>query len=395
MKRGLMWKLLRSHMSKSQLVGFSLANLIGLMIVVLAVQFYNDVLPVFNDQESFISKDYLIVTRNITSAGAMMGNTSQFSDADIADIERQPWCRKVGRFVSSEFGVTASIGQGSMMRTQLFFESIPSEFIDVDPTWTFDPSHPQVPVIMSRDYLSLYNFGYASTQGLPKISEGNATSVPIAFTFNGNGKSETMMGRIVGFSSRLNTIVVPAEFMQWANSRYGKGGASPVQRLIVEVNRPGDPHIHDYMSAHRYVVAGDKMESGKAYYFLTLIITIVIIVGIIISLLSFFVLMLSIYLLLQKNTKKLQDLLMLGYSPVEVSRPYVKVVVYINLVVLMLAIVGMLLARVSYMRVLSDLGTQGGSIVPAIAVASGIMACITMGNVVAIKRKIASLWIQG
>lgn len=102
MKRGLMWKLLRSHMSKSQLVGFSLANLIGLMIVVLAVQFYNDVLPVFNDQESFISKDYLIVTRNITSAGAMMGNTSQFSDADIADIERQPWCRKVGRFVSSE-----------------------------------------------------------------------------------------------------------------------------------------------------------------------------------------------------------------------------------------------------------------------------------------------------
>ena len=55
MKKGLMWKLLRQHISKMQLVGFSVANLVGLTIVILAVQFYSDVLPVFNDQESFIS----------------------------------------------------------------------------------------------------------------------------------------------------------------------------------------------------------------------------------------------------------------------------------------------------------------------------------------------------
>ena len=84
MKKGLMWKLLRQHISKMQLVGFSVANLVGLTIVILAVQFYSDVLPVFNDQESFISKDYLIISRNLTSAGALMGGTSEFSDNDIA-----------------------------------------------------------------------------------------------------------------------------------------------------------------------------------------------------------------------------------------------------------------------------------------------------------------------
>ena len=99
--KGLMWKLLRKHISTSQLLGFALANLVGLTIVTLAVQFYQDVLPVFNDQESFIRKDYLIITRSVSSAGAMLGNSSEFSDADIADIEHQPWCRKVGRFVSS------------------------------------------------------------------------------------------------------------------------------------------------------------------------------------------------------------------------------------------------------------------------------------------------------
>lgn len=70
--------MLRQHISKMQLVGFSVANLVGLTIVILAVQFYSDVLPVFNDQESFISKDYLIISRNLTSAGALMGGTSEF-----------------------------------------------------------------------------------------------------------------------------------------------------------------------------------------------------------------------------------------------------------------------------------------------------------------------------
>ena len=55
--KDIIWKLLRQHISKSQLIGFAIANLIGLTIVLLAVQFYRDVRPIFNDEESFISKD--------------------------------------------------------------------------------------------------------------------------------------------------------------------------------------------------------------------------------------------------------------------------------------------------------------------------------------------------
>lgn len=395
--KGLMWKLLRKHISTSQLIGFSIANLIGLTIVILAVQFYNDVLPIFNDEESFIRKDYVIITRNISSAGAIMGTSAEFSDDDIADIERQPWCRKVGRFTSSKFSVVASIGGGTspMIRTMFFFESIPNSFLDVDSTsWHFNPQRPQVPVIMSREYLSLYNFGFAATQGMPKVSEGEVSSVPLNFNLSGNGHYDMMGGRIVGFSNRLNTIIVPDEFMRWANARYGTGEVQQPLRLIIEVNRPGDPKIQSYMDAHKYMIAGDKMASSKTYYLLTLVIIIVIVIGVLISLLSFFVLMLSIYLLLQKNTKKLQDLLLLGYSPAQVSKPYVKMVFFINVAVLVASIVLMLLARSCYMPMLREMGTKGGSIVPALIVAVVIMGAITAGNVWAIRRKIKSLWIQ-
>ena len=393
----IIWKLLRQHISKGQLFGFAIANLIGLTIVLLAVQFYRDVRPIFNDEESFIRKDYLLITRAVTGAGAMMGNNGEFSDADISDLEAQPWCRQVGRFLNSDFAIDARLGVGSghAMRSQFFFEAIPDEFIDIDPDqWGFNPSKPDVPVIISRDYLSLYNFGFAATQGMPKISEGQAEMIPLEFTMIGNGKRDMMPGRIVGFSNRLNTVIVPEEFMEWANARYGTGIKQQPQRLIVEVSSPGDVKIEQYMDEHHYEVAGDKMSTSKANYFLTVISGIVIAVGIIISLLSFFVLMLSIYLLLQKNTRKLQDLLLLGYSPSEVSKPYILLVLGLNAVLLVLAILLMLLARTAYMDMIHAFGVSGAGIGVAILVGVLIMGAITAGNIHAIKSKVNSLWLH-
>ena len=56
----LVWKLLRRHISVAQLAGFFLANLCGMVIVLLSVQFYNDVSPVFTEGDSFMKKDYII-----------------------------------------------------------------------------------------------------------------------------------------------------------------------------------------------------------------------------------------------------------------------------------------------------------------------------------------------
>ncbi len=395
--KDIIWKLLRQHISKGQLIGFAIANLIGLTIVLLAVQFYRDVRPVFNDEESFISKDYLIITRAVTGAGAMMGNNGEFSNSDISDLEQQPWCRQVGRFLNSDFAIDAQLGVGSgqAMHTQFFFEAIPDEFIDIDPNaWGFSLDRPEVPVVISRDYLSLYNFGFAATQGMPRISEGQAEMLPLQFTLSGNGKRKVMPGRIVGFSNRLNTVIVPEEFLEWANGYFGTGAVQLPQRLIVEVSSPGDVKIEQYMDEHHYEVAGDKMSSSKANYFLTIISGIVIAVGVIISLLSFFVLMLSIYLLLQKNTQKLQDLLLLGYSPDQVSRHYILLVVVINAAVLVLAIVLMLLGRLTYMDMIRAFGIGGAGIWVSILVGLLIMGAITAGNIIAIRRKVDSLWIH-
>ena len=58
----LVWKLMRRHISLAQLAGFFLANLCGMVIVLLGIQFYQDVSPVFTQGDSFMKKDFIIVS---------------------------------------------------------------------------------------------------------------------------------------------------------------------------------------------------------------------------------------------------------------------------------------------------------------------------------------------
>lgn len=83
---------------------------------------------------------------------------------------------------------------------------------------------------MSKDYLTLYNFGFATTRNMPQLSEGLIGTVPMTMTLSGNGLHETLPARIVGFSSRLNTIAVPQSFLDWANERYAAPATAAIPR---------------------------------------------------------------------------------------------------------------------------------------------------------------------
>ena len=401
--KGLLWKLLKKHVSKSQMFGFALANIIGLTIVLLGVQFYQDVRNIFADEDSFMRKDYLVVTKRVGELNAiatmMGGGANTFTDSELTQLRNEPWVRDVGKFSTSNYQVYGTIslaGQSVSLRSSFFFEAVPDKFLDVESKdWKFDPEHPQIPIIVSKDYLSLYNFGFAASQGMPQMSENMIGMVPIVFRLTGNnGKQDFLEGRIVGFSNRLNTIIVPQSFMDWSNNRYAPDAEAQASRIIVEVSNPGDPAVETYMNSHGYEIAGDKLNSSKANRLLTIILSIVVAVGLVICILSFFILILSIFLLLQKNTQKLQNLLLLGYSPRQVSGMYVRMIVYINIAVYVLSIAAMLVARTYYLPMVQAFGAHNAGIAVAAAVGALLIAVITLGNVTAVRRKVHNLWLH-
>lgn len=386
---------MRQHVSVAQLVGFALANLCGMVIVLVSVQFYKDVLPVFTQGDSFMKKDYLIVSKRVSTLGSVVGRSSAFSSAEQAELEEQPFTKSVGAFTPARFRVSAGMGmQGMQLSTALFFESVPDAYVDTDlEGWSFSPGQEEIPIVLPRNYLNLYNFGFAQSRSLPQLSEGVLGMMKLDIRMSGRGQVKQMKGRIVGFSDRLNTILVPEAFMNWANATYGDQKEAGPSRLIVEVKNPADDRIAKYLKDKGYETEGDKLDAGKTTWFLKMIVGIVMAVGLVISVLSFYILMLSIYLLLQKNTKKLETLLLVGYSPARVARPYQLLTVALNAVVLALGLLVVSLVRSAYLDVLGRMFPQmkGGSMAVAVTVGIVLFLIVSAINIAAVRKKINSI----
>lgn len=388
----LIFRLLRQHVSIAQLTGFFLANLLGMLIVLLSVQFYQDVIPAFSGEDGVIKNTYMILSKRIAAVSALNGEAQTFTEANIRELEQQGFTRRVGVFTASQYQVYASLYMGGVgMGTDMFFESVPDAFVDVK--WPIVPEG-EVPIVLPRSYLTLYNFGFAQTKNLPKLSEGVVSMIELDFRLRGEGGGEQRLkGRVVGFSTRLNTVLVPESFMHQSNAALAPHAVTEPTRLIVEVKNPADDAIAQFVQAHGYELEDNSLEAGRATYFLKIITAVVMAVGILISALSFYILMLSIFLLVQKNAEKLQNLILIGYSPARVSLPYQLLAVGLNVLVLLLSLLLLCWIRHLYLERLWQMfpTLSEGQTAPAILMGLALFLLVSLLNVFAIRHKINSL----
>ena len=127
------------------------------------------------------------------------------------------------------------------------------------------------------------------------------------------------------------------EFVDWANAYYGNDTAADgvdkrgPSRVILEVDNPSDPKLLAFLDEHGYISEDKPSESGKAMVILERSVAVVVAIGILFCLLSVIILTLSIYLLLQKNITKLENLVLIGHTPMKVSMPYIIMTVVLNI----------------------------------------------------------------
>lgn len=393
----LVWKLLRRHISVPQFVGFFFANLLGMMIVLLGYQFYCDVLPVFTQGDSFMKADYLIVSKRINMGHTLSGTSGTFTESEVDDLQAQPFARRIAPFTLAEYRINAymSVNGTQVLSSELFIESVPDSFIDVNlHDWDWQEGSSEVPVILPRTYINMYNFGFAQSRSLPKISDGLVGMIDLRMIVRGDqNASNEFRGRVVGFSSRLNSILVPQAFMDWSNRTYSPNRHERPSRLILEVGNPVDEHIAEYLEANGYEVEDDDLNAEKTTYFLKMLVAVVMTIGLLISLLSFYILMLSIYLLVQKNSSKLENLLLIGYSSMQVARPYQILTLLLGVSVLIMALGIVILLRSYYMEIVETLypDLDDGSLLPAAMLGVALLLVVSFFNMLAIYRKIIKI----
>ena len=95
----LVWKLLRQHQYRPVDPLFPAANLFGMLIVLLSVQFYRDVLPRFHAGRQLHEKElYHRHKENQRGSAGFTGRSNTFSPKEIEEMKEQSFTESVGAF---------------------------------------------------------------------------------------------------------------------------------------------------------------------------------------------------------------------------------------------------------------------------------------------------------
>ncbi len=333
----ILWK---DH-SRAHLLWAFLGTLAGFVLLLAGIQFYLDIRVILTENRDLLDPEYIVINKQVDIGQTLGLSQNGFTHEEIDEIAAQPFADQVAPFLSNQFPVSGYTKNERFpdFYTELFFEAIPDQYIDVKTEdWKWDPEEGTIPIIIPQDYLNLYNFGFAPSQGLPQIPKGVVSLINFQIRLRGQGRGnhEDYVGRIVGFSNRIHSILVPYDFLLWANDKFGYFQKAAPSQVILVSKDPTDPSIIKFLDAKGYDTIREKLKSSRLNIILKFIISFLVVVATIIIGLAFLVFLLSLQLMISRSSEKIRRLNKLGYHFREISRPYI-----VLLLILMVAVTGL------------------------------------------------------
>lgn len=372
----MIYKLQKNTLVKSQVVGYALTLCIGVCILLTVVQLYYDVKPLLQQQTDVFSSKYAVVSKHISAFRTVDKSGIYFSADEQEALQKEPFVKSISHFTPATFKIGAYTGKDAnlpLFYTDLFFESIPDKYLDVQAEdWQWQQGNSFVPIIIPESYLNLYNFGFAESQGLPVFSKSTISQISFHLEVKGNGKQDSYESRIVGFSSKINSILVPQHFLDWANKEYGNSQTANTSRLLVEFEDPSDERVLEYFNANDLSINKDELELSKMSFFFHWALLFVFAIALIIIVLSVAFILLSINLIIQKHKEQIVNLYYLGYKVGHIAKFYQIVVSVVTLLSVGVAVAVSMYVRKLYTQKLNTLfefgNEQGILLVSAVAV---------------------------
>jgi hypothetical protein len=331
-----------------QIWGASIGVFIGMLLLLFAMQVFFDVQILARGARD---SNILILNKRVRTT-----SEKSFSSAEIDEIRKKPFFKLVEPFESNRYEVWADMKQLGFS-TILFFQSISNSFIDVDTTeFKWQEGDELIPVVMSNDYLTLYNFGFGAGQGLPKISADLVSSFTFDLMISGKGNKKKYKMYICGFTKNINSILVPQSFMQYANREFGFQEKKNPNQIAASTDNPYNTNLEKFLIEKDLELSRGGLIGGELKTALNLLVLLVLTIGAIIIGLSLLVFVLNFQLLIAQSSASIKLLLELGYKHQSITKTlYTRLFIIFLLIV---AAVFSILFPVKYM-ITNSLVTQG------------------------------------
>ena len=298
----------------------ALGAILGFTLLLITLQLFTDVDTIFNSEADAIDSEYLVLKKHVSTLNTIgLSSNTTFDSDEIEEINSQDFIKDIAPFNNGTFEVMAVLGMEGgkfpAMKSLAFFETVPDQFIDVETNnWGWKKGDTKVPIILPNTYLDAYNFGIAQAAGTPQVSKGVIGAFSIKLEVSGNGKKAEYQGNVINFSDRINSILVPKSFLDFANTEYGVPSKQEIFRVIVEVTDANDPSLKKYIEENGYETNNEQLKGGKVEQILRGFLNFHVLIGIIIILQSAFLFVLYSQILIQKSKYEIQLLLILGYK---------------------------------------------------------------------------------
>lgn len=322
----MLFKLQKRTLVVSQIIGYALTIFVGITIILVTTQFYFDIKPLLSQQTDMFKSKSAVISKNISVFKTIDKEKIYFTNKEIKELENQSFTKSISKFNSATFKINAYSKKTEtvpVFYTDLFFESISDTYLDVETDeWKWEPALDFIPIIIPENYLNLYNFGFAESQGLPVLSKNTISQIEFNIQVSGNHKSKDYKSKIVGFSNKVNSILVPAEFLSWANKEFGNLSRNKTSRVLIEFNDPSNKTILEYFNKNNYSINKEKLEFSKLVFFFKSAMFFVIFIALVIIILSISFILLSLNLIIQRNKELFLNLYNIGYNYNRIAKFY-------------------------------------------------------------------------
>tara|TARA_B100000767_G_scaffold274684_1_gene308491 strand:- start:1176 stop:2387 length:1212 start_codon:yes stop_codon:yes gene_type:complete len=322
----MLFRLQKRTLVVSQIIGYALTIFVGITIILVTAQFYFDIKPLLSQQTDMFKSKSAVISKNISVFKTIDKEKIYFTNKEIKELENQSFTKSISKFNSATFKINAYSKKTEtipVFYTDLFFESISDTYLDVETDeWKWEPALDFIPIIIPENYLNLYNFGFAESQGLPVLSKNTISQIEFNIQVSGNHKSKDYKSKIVGFSNKVNSILVPSEFLSWANKEFGNISRNKTSRVLIEFNDPSDKTILEYFNKNNYSINKEKLEFSKLVFFFKSAMFFVFFIALVIIILSISFILLSLNLLIQRNKELLLNLYNIGYNHNRIAKFY-------------------------------------------------------------------------
>ena len=312
---------------------------VGVLLLLCSLQMYiniNHLLKEKNERKDGF--DYISVTKLITNEN--MAEDHSFSDAEIDALKQQKTIADATPLLANKFLVKATGSSALPFTTDLFLESIDNSFIDTIPAeFKWEVGQDLVPVIMSADYLELYNTVFAPSKDLPQFSAKTVSSVIVQLEcYTSTGEVKIFKASVVGLSDRINSVLVPANFLRWANLNFANTSKTKPSRVFIKATDINNTELLNYLQQNHYSVNKDKTKFGRIKQILQAVVSGLSGFGILVILLAMLLFSFYLQLMIERSKNNLQLLLTLGYSPNWLSKTVAKRWIPIYVVIVLSAL---------------------------------------------------------